>query len=97
MNFYKAEGVRVVTMKEGDTIGACLKKENVASALFVSPSMTLRQLQGNCNPERIYCILPDWLQRFNFNNWQERSRVWSIYKVTAAPAGSGSANSQVPR
>jgi GPI mannosyltransferase 3 len=96
-NFYKPKGVRVLKMAEGDTIAVCLAKEQAASALFISQSMTLRQVTGNCKAERIYCILPDWLRKFNINNWQDRSRVWSIYRVTAVPAGSGSASFPVPR
>lgn len=30
--------------------------------------------------ERVYSYLPDWLMQYDFNQWQERSAVWSIYR-----------------
>jgi len=31
--------------------------------------------------ERIYTYFPDWALQYNVNNWQDRSRIWSIYQV----------------
>lgn len=31
--------------------------------------------------QRVYTFFPDWFLRFNPNNWQERSRIWSVYEV----------------
>lgn len=31
--------------------------------------------------ERIYSGYPDWVLRYNFNNWTKRTGVWRIYRV----------------
>jgi phosphatidylinositol glycan class B len=86
VNFYKAKGTQVVVLGEKDTIEACLRSANTGSALLVSRKMTLQNPPGNCKTDLLYCVLPGWLRQFNFNNWQNRSRVWCIYRATVVPA-----------
>jgi GPI mannosyltransferase 3 len=31
--------------------------------------------------ERVYRWYPDWLLQFNPNNWQDRTRIWSVYQI----------------
>ncbi len=31
--------------------------------------------------ERQFSRLPDWLRKFNFGGWQERSKIWEIWEV----------------
>ncbi len=31
--------------------------------------------------KRVYAYYPDWLLRFNINDWQSRTRIWAIYEV----------------
>jgi hypothetical protein len=30
---------------------------------------------------RIFTYIPEWVLKYNINNWQERSRIWSIWEV----------------
>lgn len=31
--------------------------------------------------EQAYRWFPDWLLKINFNNWQKRTRIWTVYQV----------------
>lgn len=31
--------------------------------------------------ERVYRWYPDWLLYWNVNNWQDRTRIWSVYQI----------------
>ena len=35
----------------------------------------------------IYSTLPEWVKRFNFNNWVERTKLWSVYEMNVAERG----------
>jgi phosphatidylinositol glycan class B len=32
---------------------------------------------------RVFAYYPDWILFFNINNWQSRTRIWSIYRIEA--------------
>lgn len=34
---------------------------------------------------RVFAYYPDWILFFNINNWQSRTRIWSIYRLEALP------------
>ena len=34
--------------------------------------------------ELIYRTLPEWVKKFNINNWLERTRLWHVYEVRTA-------------
>ena len=29
----------------------------------------------------IYSNLPDWLKKFNYNNWLDRTKFWYVYEL----------------
>ena len=33
------------------------------------------------NKQTIYSLFPEWVLRNNFNNWQDRTRIWKIQKL----------------
>ncbi len=35
------------------------------------------------NNEVIYCNFPEWLKKFNFNHWVERTPFWKVYEVNS--------------
>jgi phosphatidylinositol glycan class B len=39
------------------------------------------RLQGQPAARRVYSNFPDWVLRFNPNDWQGRSRIWSVYQL----------------
>lgn len=46
----------------------------------------LKTLSPEFNPagysiERVYQWFPDWLLKFNINHWEDRTRIWSVYRV----------------
>ncbi len=41
----------------------------------------------NFDLEKLYCFLPTWVLQYNPNNWQDRSHIWTIYKITKKTSG----------
>ena len=37
--------------------------------------------------ELLYRTLPEWVTMLNFNNWLERTKLWYLYEMRAAPNG----------
>ncbi len=33
------------------------------------------------NQKLIYATYPEWIKRFNFNNWLDRAQVWYVYEI----------------
>jgi phosphatidylinositol glycan class B len=36
---------------------------------------------SNKNQKLIYSTYPEWIKRFNFNNWLDRTQIWYIYEI----------------
>lgn len=79
MRFYRSSQVQVFVVQrfEADT----LRQVNTGHRLVFSPKLTLQDFPSDLHTERIFTALPGWLLRFNPNNWQRRSRMWSLHKV----------------
>lgn len=50
--------------------------------LLFSPRLVLPPAWADVPARRVYAYFPDWVLRFNPNDWQSRSRIWSFYAVT---------------
>ena len=50
-------------------------------ALLLSQDLQLKNPPKDAATERIYAYFPDWILNVNLNDWQSRTRMWSLYKV----------------
>lgn len=61
-----------------------LLAEPAPDRLILSPRLTLTDSLPGLRTERIYTYFPDWILQFNLNDWQSRSRIWSVYRYEQA-------------
>ncbi|MEQ1747591.1 MAG: hypothetical protein ABMA02_19325 [Saprospiraceae bacterium] len=78
VHFYRSPLIRdrVVEKFEADTLLAATEPNR----LILWPKLTLQGTLPGLRTERLYTYFPDWLLRFNPNDWQGRSRIWSVYR-----------------
>ncbi len=51
------------------------------NTLFLSKTLVVPTETEALPKQRIYTYLPEWILGYNINNWQDRSRIWSIWKL----------------
>jgi phosphatidylinositol glycan class B len=67
------------SLKEGDLM------------LFTEVRSPLPATPPGYDLERVFAYYPDWVLHFDFNEWQSRTRIWAIYRLTKRGAdGHGS-------
>jgi GPI mannosyltransferase 3 len=81
-DFYKRPSFREVAVEDINEMKKYLKMYQPQSAIFLSKQNNIASL-GNISGysvNLIYCYYPSWILKFDINNWEERSQIWSIYK-----------------
>ena len=73
INFYKRKNLSLVPITSIDDIPESKKSLVVMEHRDESNNPRLGKM--------VFSTFPDWLLKFNFNNWQSRSRAWFIYEV----------------
>jgi len=71
--FYKRKNLSIKPIASIDSIPEGKNKLVVMEHRDKSNNPRLGQL--------IYATYPDWVLKFNFNNWQDRTHAWYIYEV----------------
>jgi hypothetical protein len=49
--------------------------------LFLYRKLKMDRPVPHARLELAYTFLPAWIEWLNFNHWQERSHIWSIYRI----------------
>jgi phosphatidylinositol glycan class B len=80
-NFYKPKNINVAVIHTQEEIAPVLNNAKGQAVIFLNPTMDPVPMIANYKKERLYCLLPDWVRLFNFNDWQSRSFIWTIYKL----------------
>ena len=75
MNFYRAPNIQNVMYVD------IKAKKMPEGALLLSQDLQLKNPPKDAATERIYAYFPDWILNVNLNDWQSRTRMWSLYKV----------------
>jgi len=81
VNFYKSPNVNSIVFNNDREISNYLDIQNPDSVLLLDRKLKADREFTNYTSERIYCILPEWCLRYNFNDWQKRARIWSFDKL----------------
>ena len=84
VSFYKAEGVKEVDVNSYDEAQNYLTKNSIKSAILLNEEISFSGKMAPYKTKRIYCTFPDLVLQFNFNNWQAKSRVWSLWELNKA-------------
>jgi phosphatidylinositol glycan class B len=76
INFYKRANLTVIKLDSIDSI----KSSSGSIRLFVTKYKRIADLIQR--PKKvIYTTYPDWIYRFNFNNWIARTNCWYVYEL----------------
>jgi phosphatidylinositol glycan class B len=78
MNFYRHKYLDIIQVDNLDTVAKTSGNERV---FLFSPRMLDEATIKQYRLEQVYSSLPGWIRKFNFNNWQARTRIGVIYKV----------------
>lgn len=78
-NFYKPKNIREIVLENENELADFLNTNNPDSVIVFYKAPTLNSISTNYTYKRVYCMLPDWVFKFNINNWQDRAEIWSIY------------------
>jgi len=77
MNFYRAPNIR-------NQMYVDIKAKKIpAGAILLSQDLQLKNPPRDAKTERIYASFPDWILNVNLNDWQSRTRMWSLYQVVS--------------
>lgn len=75
MNFYRTPNIRNIMYLNVQA------KKIPEGALLLSQDLKLKNPPVRAETERIYAYFPDWILNVNLNDWQSRTRMWSVHEV----------------
>jgi len=81
VNFYKPKNIQVTVVQNTFTIDSIYKNNPNKALLFFSTNLTVPAEISGYKLEKLYCLLPDWVLKFNVNHWQDRSNIGVIYRL----------------
>lgn len=81
-NFYKPNNIDIVVLHNPDSLTAVLNDTAKRSYIFLSRDLHPERQLPSCHTEKLYSFFPDWMLALNFNDWQDRSQIWAVYKVS---------------
>ncbi len=76
--FYQPPGLQVQVIPGLDALEPL---SGLPPCLLLYPRIQLPKQIPGLQVTRLYSYFPDWISAFDFNHWQSRSRIWSIYEV----------------
>ncbi len=80
--FYKPNRLASFVVDDSDQFINCLKNNPDKDILFLSEKHINGKMLWGKKIIFEYSLFPEWLLRnTNYNDWQSRSRIWTIYKV----------------
>jgi phosphatidylinositol glycan class B len=82
MHFYKSGNVSETTLQNPELLNIYIQKSTTDAIFLVKPfNQMLPEAKGYI-AEPVYSFLPDFMYRFNFNQWMERSNILVVYRIT---------------
>jgi GPI mannosyltransferase 3 len=79
VHFYRSPSVQTFVVQRFDP--GTLRLASTPHHLLFSPKLMLQNLPPTLQTKRVFTYLPDGLLRFNPNDWQGRTRMWSLHEV----------------
>lgn len=80
-NFYKSPNVTNIVFRSHEEIEQYLQANTTEDTYLFNRELCLDYKLDAFETRRVYAVFPDWILKFNINNWQERTRMWSLHKV----------------
>jgi GPI mannosyltransferase 3 len=79
--FYRNTALKTISVDSISQMGAYLQNNKPASVLLLSGlnAASPENIKGYTG-KLVYCYFPEWILKFDFNHWEERTQIWSIYR-----------------
>ncbi len=79
--FYRPHNLTIVRLKDSTELKNILNHAN-GQAVLLYGNVPLDSRLAGYNIKRLYCLFPEWVLKFNINNWQARSYISAVYEVS---------------
>lgn len=82
-NFYKPlpGTIEITVLADTMQLKTVLTATNKKTIIYLGTSVNPPKELAGYRTEMMYCQLPAWLLKFNFNHWQDRSFIWAVFRV----------------
>ena len=77
LKFYQRENLEVLQVSEFKDI---YQYQNGVKLFVTADKDLIAELDQD--QKLVYTALPEWVKKFNFNNWVERTKFWRVYEIT---------------
>lgn len=81
VSFYRPDSLQVFLEERFDNSALNNQDQIKKGDLLISRKTLSKNILSGYQLTPVYQQLPDWLQHFNFNDWQSRTDLWNCYIV----------------
>ncbi|MBX3164624.1 MAG: hypothetical protein KF900_09085 [Bacteroidetes bacterium] len=82
INFYRSQNINEVVLKDETDLTDYLHNNNLTEVVvFKKNGSSENTFPAGYESKRIYSVFPEWLLKYNTNNWQDRANIWCIYEL----------------
>ncbi len=81
-NFYKPSNLEIKTLQTPQQLQTLLAANTGRTIIYLSRTLKPGAELAGFKTEQLYCEYPGWLLQFNVNNWEDRSYIWAVYKLS---------------
>jgi len=82
INFYKSPNIDIVVLNKNMKINDYMNQHDLNEVLLFYDKAVFNDEHEGFETEKIYSIFPEWVLKYNINDWEKRTAIWSIYKIT---------------
>lgn len=79
--FFQSPWMKVIYLDQLEDLNTPGLEQPKKGDLLFSKTPALEFSPRGYSVVPVYHWFPEWLLRINFNNWQKRTRIWSVYRV----------------
>src|SRR5690606_28907546 len=81
MNFYRHPNLTVLNSEKIDTLSQLHPGMHQGELFVFTWRKPDEQTIARHNLEQVYSAMPEWVKKFNFNNWADRTKIGMYYRV----------------
>lgn len=81
VRYYEPPGLRLTVLEKNDSLPVAVWQEG---DLLVSPKALPPVQYPPWKLQRVFSTFPEWVLQIKWNNWQERTQIWSVYEIKRA-------------
>jgi phosphatidylinositol glycan class B len=82
LDFYRAPGLTVVPVDSSLTLADTTRVHPRDGDLFLPVNGIVPPVAPGMRLELVHRSLPSWMLHFDVTHWEERTHVWSLYRIT---------------